>query len=140
MKAPQDDSLFTKIPPQSIEAEQAVLGAILLDNESFHQVIEMLDGYDFYRDAHRKIFTSMIELYNKNEPSDLITLTENLTQKKQLDDVGGASYLSSLVDNIPTAANVLHYAKIVREKSILRKTITAATEIVSRGYEQRRGY
>jgi replicative DNA helicase len=135
MKAPQDDSLFTKIPPQSIEAEQAVLGAILLDNEAFHQIIEMLDGYDFYRDAHRKIFASMIELYNKNEPSDLITLTENLTQKKQLDDVGGASYLSSLVDNIPTAANVLHYAKIVREKSILRKTITAATEIVSRGYD-----
>lgn len=136
MKAPQDDSLLTKIPPQSIEAEQAVLGAILLDNEAFHQIIEVLDGYDFYRDAHRKIFTSMIELYNKNEPSDLITLTENLTQKKQLDDVGGASYLSSLVDNIPTSANVLHYAKIVREKSILRKTITAATEIISRGYEQ----
>ena len=132
---PQDDSFFNKIPPQSIDAEQAVLGAILLDNEGFHQIIEILDAYDFYRDAHRKIFTGMIELYNKNEPADLITLTENLSQKKQLDDVGGASYLSSLVDNIPTAANVLYYAKIVREKSILRKTITAATEIVSRGYQ-----
>lgn len=131
----QDNFVFSRVPPQSIEAEQAVLGAILLENEVLHQVIEILDESDFYREAHRKIFASIIELYNKNEPSDLITLTEILTQKKHLEEIGGPSYLSSLVDNIPTAANVLHYAKIVREKAILRKTINAATEIINRGYE-----
>lgn len=133
----QETSFLNKLPPQNLEAEQAVLGAILLENEALHQVIEAIDGSDFYREAHRKIFTSMIDLYNKNEPSDLITLTDILTQKKQLEEVGGPAYLSSLVDNIPTAANVLYYAKIVREKSILRKTINAATEIISKGYESK---
>ncbi|MBW1679669.1 MAG: replicative DNA helicase, partial [Deltaproteobacteria bacterium] len=132
---PQENPFFTKVPPQNIEAEQSVLGAILLENEVLHQVIEILDMSDFYREAHRKIFGSMIELYNKNEPSDLITLTDTLTQKKHLEDVGGPSYLSSLVDNIPTAANAIHYAKIVRERSILRKIINAATEIINKGYE-----
>ena len=131
----QEQSFSAKIPPQNIEAEQAVLGAILLENDAFHQVIEILKVSDFYREAHRKIFAGMIELYNKNEPSDLITLTDILKQKNHLESVGGPSYLSSLVDNIPTAANVLHYAKIVRERSILRKTINAATEIISKGYE-----
>jgi len=128
-------SPLSKLPPQNVEAEQAVLGSILLDNEVLNQVIEVMDADDFYRGTHRRIFGAMLELYNKNEPSDLITLTDNLSQKKFLDDVGGPAYLSSLVDNIPTAANVLHYARIVREKSILRKTIAAATEIISRGYE-----
>lgn len=131
----EETSFLTKVPPQNLEAEQAVLGAILLDNDVFHQVIEALDEEDFYRGAHRKIYAAMVELYSKNEPVDLITLTEQITQKNQLDHVGGPAYLSSLVDTIPTAANVQHYAKIVREKSILRKTISAATEIVTRGYE-----
>jgi len=131
----QEFPFSTKVPPQNIEAEQAVLGAILLENEVLHQVIELIDVSDFYREAHRKIFASMIELYNKNEPSDLITLTDLLTQKKQLEEIGGPAYLSALVDNIPTSANVLHYAKIVREKSILRKTINAATEIINKAYE-----
>jgi replicative DNA helicase len=132
---PPGTSLSTKIPPQSLEAEQAVLGAILLENDSLHQVIEVLDESDFYREAHRKIFAAMIALYNRNEPADLITLTDIITSKAQLEEIGGSSYLSSLVDNIPTAANVLYYAKIVRERAILRKTISAATEIVTRGYE-----
>jgi len=132
---PQENPFFTKVPPQNIEAEQSVLGAILLENEVLHQVIEILDASDFYREAHRKVFSSVIELYNKNEPSDLITLTDILTQKKHLEAVGGPSYLSSLVDNIPTAANAIYYAKIVRERSILRKTINAATEIINKGYE-----
>ncbi|MCX8012116.1 MAG: replicative DNA helicase, partial [Desulfobacterota bacterium] len=134
MKLPEE-YFSNKVPPQSIEAEQAVLGAILLDNDALHQVVEILEAQDFYRESHRKIFASILELYNKNEPSDLITLTEALNQKKQLEEVGGVSYLSSLVDNIPTTANVLYYAKIVREKAVLRKTIAAATEIITRGYE-----
>ncbi|HNR11722.1 MAG TPA: replicative DNA helicase [Thermodesulfobacteriota bacterium] len=131
----EETSFLTRIPPQNLEAEQAVLGAILLDNDVFHQVIELLQVEDFYREAHRKIYSSMIDLYNRNEPVDLITLTETITQKDRLDAVGGPAYLSSLVDSIPTSANVLYYSKIVREKSILRKTIGAATEIVTRGYE-----
>ena len=129
-----ETSFLSKVPPQNLEAEQAVLGSILLDNDSFHQIIELLNGEDFYRGAHQKVFASMVELYNRNEPIDLITLTEVLTQKKHLDTVGGPAYISSLVDSIPTSANVAHYAKIVREKSILRKTISAATEIVTRGF------
>jgi len=131
----RDQPFSSKLPPQNLEAEQAVLGAILLDNDVLHQVIEVLDASDFYREAHRKIFAGIIELYNKNDPSDLITLTDVLTQKKHLEEVGGPSYLSGLVDNIPTAANALHYAKIVRERSVLRKTIHAATEIINKGYE-----
>ncbi|MBN2467379.1 MAG: replicative DNA helicase [Deltaproteobacteria bacterium] len=126
---------LAKIPPQNLEAEQAVLGAILLENDVLNQVIEVLDSSDFYRESHRKIFISLIDLYNKNEPCDLITLTDTLTQKKQLDEIGGTPYLASLVDNIPTAANAVHYAKIVRERSILRKIISTATEIITRGYE-----
>ncbi len=127
-------TFLSKVPPQNLEAEQAVLGAILIDNDAFHQILEILSGEDFYREAHRKIFASMVDLYNRNEPVDLITLTEALTQKKRLDDIGGPAYLSSLVDAIPTASNVLHYGRIVREKSILRKTISAATEIITRGF------
>lgn len=131
----RDHPFPSKLPPQNLEAEQAVLGAILLDNDVLHQVIEVLDASDFYREAHGKIFAGIIDLYNKNDPCDLITLTDILTQKKHLDVIGGPSYLSSLVDNIPTAANALHYARIVREKSVLRKTIHAATEIITKGYE-----
>jgi len=131
----RDHPFPSKLPPQNLEAEQAVLGAILLDNEVLHQVIGVLDASDFYREAHRKIFAGIIELYNKNDPSDLITLTDMLTQKKHLEEVGGPSYLSGLVDNIPTAAHAHHYAKIVRERSVLRKTIHAATEIINKGYE-----
>ena len=132
--AKADNPFLSKVPPQNLEAEQAVLGSILLDNDSFHQIIELVNGEDFYRGAHQNVFAAMVELYNRNEPIDLITLTETLTQKKHLESVGGPAYLSSLVDSIPTSANVSHYAKIVREKSILRKTISAATEIVGRGF------
>jgi replicative DNA helicase len=128
-------SVLSKVPPQNLEAEQAVLGAILLDNDAFHQILEILNGDDFYREGHQKIFASLVHLYNRNEAADLITLTEALSQKNHLDDVGGPAYLSSLVDNIPTAANAVHYAKIVREKSVLRKTISAATEIITKGFQ-----
>ena len=124
-----------KIPPQNIEAEQSVLGGILLENEAISRVLETLITDDFYRESHRKIFNSMIELFEKNEPIDLITLTNVLKSKSQLDDVGGGAYLATLVDSIPTAANIGYYAKIVKEKAILRRLINTATEIVTRGYE-----
>jgi len=124
-----------KLPPQNIEAEQSILGGILLDNEVFHRVLEVLNEDDFYHAAHRKVFLSMIELYENNEPVDLITLTNALKNKNQLDEIRGVSYLTSLVDSIPTTANISYYAKIVKEKSILRRLINKAAEIVSMSYE-----
>lgn len=106
-----------------------------MENEAFNKVLEYITQEDFYREAHRKIFLGMMELFNKNEPVDLITLTEVLKKRNHLEDVGGAAYLASLVDNITTASNISYYAKIVREKSVIRKLITTATEIVTSGYE-----
>jgi replicative DNA helicase len=128
-------SVNHKLPPQNIDAEQSVLGGVLVENEAFNKVLEYITQEDFYREAHRKIFLGMVELFNKNEPVDLITLTEVLKKRNHLEDVGGAAYLASLVDNITTASNISYYAKIVREKAILRKLITTATEIVTSGYE-----
>ena len=124
-----------RIPPQNIEAEISVLGGILIENESISKVIEILNHEDFYKEAHRKIYLSLIDQFEKNEPSDLITITNQLKNKNKLEEVGGITYLTSLVDNVPTAANITYYAKIVKEKSILRKLINAATQIVTHGYE-----
>jgi replicative DNA helicase len=130
------DSLH-KVPPQNTEAEQSVLGGILMENEALNKVVEILNCEDFYRESHRKIFKSIINLSEKNEPSDLITLTNELKYENLLEEIGGASYLASLIDSVPTAANIEYYARIVKEKSILRKLIQAATEIVTQGYEDR---
>jgi replicative DNA helicase len=124
-----------KLPPQNIEAEQSVLGAILIENESINKVIEILTSDDFYREGHRKIFDALISLSERDEPADLITLTNELQKMDQLDSIGGASYIASLIDFVPTAANIEYYAKIVKEKAILRKLITTSTDIVTRSYE-----
>lgn len=123
-----------KIPPQNLEAEQSVLGSILLEPEALSRVLEILTGDDFYRQSHRQIFDSMVVLYQKGTPVDLITLTEILQNKGLLEDIGGASYLTSLTDAIPSAVNVDVYARIVREKSVLRRLINRSTEIASKGY------
>ena len=128
------DISLHKLPPQNLEAEQSVLGGILLDNQSLNSVLEILGIEDFYSEGHRKIFASIVELYDKNEPSDIITLSNILKSKNQIDQAGGLSYLSSLADNVPSAANILHYAKIVKEKSILRRLIGTATEILNKSY------
>jgi replicative DNA helicase len=123
-----------KLPPQNNEAEQSVLGAILIENEALLKAIEIIHPENFYRESHRLIFRSMIELFEKNEPTDLITLTEHLRKKNNLEEVGGASYLTTLCEQIPTAANIEYYAKIVKEKAVLRRLIYCATEIATRGY------
>jgi len=128
------DTSLHKLPPQNLEAEQSVIGGILLDNQSLNSVLEILDVEDFYSEAHRKIFAAIVELYDKNEPSDLITLSNILKSKNQLDQAGGVSYLSSLADNVPSAANISHYSKIVKEKAILRRLIGTATEILNKSY------
>ena len=128
-----------KLPPQNLEAEQAVLGSILLDNHALNRTVELLSEIDFYKEAHRRIFEAMIALSERNEPIDLVTLTNTMTQRNELAQVGGAAYLTELVNVVPTAANVTHYAKIVREKSLVRQLVQTATEIASRGYEMNEG-
>ncbi|KEQ22201.1 MULTISPECIES: replicative DNA helicase [Paenibacillus] len=130
-----NESLFMdRIPPQNLEAEQAVLGAILLDGDALVTSMERVTSDDFYRGSHQRIFEAMIEIAEANEPVDLITLTARLQDKKQLEEVGGISYLSELANAVPTAANVDYYAQIVEEKSMLRRLIRAATQIVTNGY------
>ncbi len=128
------DLLAQRLPPQNVEAETSVLGAILLENEALNRVLEILREDDFYREAHRRIFSAVLHLYEHSEPVDLITLSEVLKSRGALEDVGGVEYLNSLVNGVPTAANVSYYAKIIKEKAILRKLINRATEIVTQSY------
>ena len=124
-----------RVPPQAVEVEAAVLGAMLLDQEGIPAVQEIIDDTAFYRDAHRKIYNAIVALYERNEPTDLLTLTTELNKRQQLADVGGAFYLAGLVDNVSTAANIEYHAKIVFEKSMSRKLINASTQIAQRAYE-----
>jgi replicative DNA helicase len=129
-----DDNL-RRVPPQNLEAESSVLGGILLENDAVNLVLEVLRAEDFYRESHRKIFRAMIELSDRTEPVDVITLSECLKNRGELEAVGGSAYLASLNDFVPTAANIAYYARIVREKSILRHLINAATEVATKGYD-----
>jgi replicative DNA helicase len=125
-----------KVPPQNIDAEQSLLGSVLLENEALSKIIEIVKPEDFYYESHRIIFLCMMELFSKNEPSDLITITEILNRKGKLEQVGGASYIAGLTEKIPTAANIEYYAKIVKEKSVLRNLINSATEIASKAINE----
>jgi replicative DNA helicase len=124
-----------KLPPQNLDAEQSVLGAILIDNNALTRTLEIIDPDDFYKLSHRKIFFSMIELFDKNEPIDLITLTDQLKKDNELEAVGGIAYLSLMVNMVPTAANVKYHSHIVREKALLRGLLRSANEIASKVYE-----
>ena len=126
-----------KLPPQNVEAEQSVLGGILIENDAINKVVEILTPEDFYRDAHRRIYNALINLSVRDEPADLITLTNELRKIDQLDGAGGASYIASLIDSVPTAANIEYYARIVKEKSILRQLIQTSTEIITESYQDR---
>lgn len=128
------DLLAQRLPPQNLEAETSVLGAVLLENDALNRVLEILREDDFYREAHRRIFSAILHLYEHSEPVDLITLSEVLKTRGELEDVGGIAYLNALVNGVPTAANIAYYAKIIKEKAILRKLINRATEIVSQSY------
>lgn len=126
---------FQKLPPQNLESEQCVIGAILLENESLPKSLEIIGEEDFYRESHRKIFSAMRELFEKNEPIDLMILTERLRKRSELEDVGGIEYLASLEEIIPTATNVVHHCKIIKEKAILRNLISVSNEIINKSYE-----
>jgi replicative DNA helicase len=130
------DLFLDRTPPQNIEAEQAVLGSVFLDKEALYKSAERLQADDFYRTSHQKIYRVMIELAEADQPVDLITVTSELHDRKWLDEVGGVSYLSDLANAMPTAANVDYYARLVEEKSLLRRLIKTATQIVSSGYSE----
>jgi replicative DNA helicase len=125
-----------RLPPQNLEAEQCVLGSILLQPGTLVKTIESLSPEDFYRDAHKSIYSAMLALFEKNEPQDIITVSNLLKDRNKLEGVGGPSYLATLTDIVPAAANIAYYARIVREKSILRRLIQTTTEISSRCYEE----
>jgi replicative DNA helicase len=131
------DLLTSRIPPHSLEAERAVLGAILLERESLPKAVELLKPSDFYKEGHRKIFDTMIGLFERNEPVDLLTLSEELRRRNDLDEVGGAAALAALVEEAATSAHLLAYGGIVREKALLRELIRVSTEIIGQSYEAR---
>ena len=124
-----------KVPPQNLEAEQAVLGGVLIDPTAMHKIAEVLTPIHFYREGHALIFEGMLDLYEDGEPIDVVTLTERLRKKQQLEKVGGATYLSALAGGVITAANVSNYARIVHEKALLRSVINKGTEIAARAYD-----
>ena len=121
--------------PHNLEAERSVLGAILLHNEAFNDAAQMIDGRDFYRDAHRRIFDKMALLSERGQAIDLVTLKEELGRSGELNQVGGPAYITALVDGVPRATNVEHYARIIKEKAALRNLIFAATKITANAYE-----
>ncbi|MGM0836957.1 MAG: replicative DNA helicase [Bacillota bacterium] len=130
------DLFADRIPPQNIEAEQAVIGAIFLEPSALTMAAELVLPDDFYRAAHQKIFNCILNLSDRGEPIDLVTVTAELANLKLLEEVGGVSYLSDLANSVPTAANIEYYAKIVEEKSILRRLIRTATSIAQEGYSR----
>ncbi|MCF6139098.1 replicative DNA helicase [Pseudalkalibacillus berkeleyi] len=128
------DLFSDRIPPHNIEAEQAVLGAVFLEPEALTTATELLMPEDFYRAAHQRIFSVMVDLSEKGEPIDLVTVTSELQDRRLLEEVGGVSYLSDLANSVPTAANIEYYGQIVEEKSLLRRLIRTATDIAADGY------
>ena len=130
-----EESHTHRMPPQNLEAEMSVLGGVLLENEALNKALEHLLTDDFYRGSHKKIFKALLHLSERSEPADLVTLTAQLKMQGDFEDVGGSSYLATLVDYVPTAANIAYYCKLVKEKSVARKLIEASTEIATKGYE-----
>jgi replicative DNA helicase len=121
--------------PHNLEAEKCVLGAVLINNQAFNAAAEVIDAHDFFRDAHRRIFEKMVALTDRSEPVDLVTLKDELVRTNELDEVGGPAYISALTDGVPRSANIEYYAKIVKEKSTLRRLIQSANEVLVRAYD-----
>ncbi|MBI4032173.1 replicative DNA helicase [Candidatus Berkelbacteria bacterium] len=127
-----------RIPPQALEAEQSVLGALLLDKDAVIKVADFLTPDDFYRPEHRVTFEAILRLFEKRRPLDVVTLTDELERTKELTEAGGASAIATLTSRVPSAANVVHYARIVHEKGMLRRLIGAASQITELGYQEDR--
>ncbi len=123
------------LPPQNLDAEQAVLGTILLQDKSVLKIAELISPEDFYRDAHKTIYRAMLDLFEKREPHDLITVTSLLNDRNKLEEIGGATYLASLTDIIPFSGTLVHHAEIIRKKSVLRQLILTTSEVAARCYD-----
>jgi len=132
----QDSEIIGKVPPQNLEMEQSLLGALLIDKDAIIKVADILNSEDFYKDGHKFIYESMQELYEKREPIDLISLSNRLREKNQLDKIGGQAYLSSLANVVPTSSHVVHYAQVVQSKATLRRLLKAASEITEMAYNE----
>src|SRR6188508_642857 len=130
-----DVAVAERTLPHNLEAERSVLGAILLNNDVFNLAVEVVDAPDFFRDAHRRIFEKMVQLSNRGNAIDLVTLKDELGRSGELDEVGGPAYIAALVDGVPRSTNVQHYARIIKEKATLRRLIHSANKILTTAYE-----
>ena len=123
------NDLPEKLPPQNIEAEQCMLGCLMLDKDAIVKVIDFIRAEDFYKGIHQDIYQTMAELYERADPIDILSVSSRLKEKGKIEEAGGSAYLTSLINTVPTATHVLNYAKIVRQKKILRDLISASQEI-----------
>ena len=123
------NQLPDKLPPQNTEAEQSLLGCLMLDKDAIVKIIDFIKAEDFYKSNHSEIFQAMADLYERSDPIDILSVSARLKEKNKLEDLGGSAYLSSLINSVPTATHVYNYAKIVRQKKILRDLISASEEI-----------
>lgn len=138
-KSPMTAKSGFRIPPQNIDAEKALLGSILIKSDSLYEVLETINPESFYADKHKIIFQSIVDLHDRTEPIDLLTLSADLQNKKLLESIGGESYIAELSASAPSAANIEHYGKIVADKSIKRKLISAAENISEIGFDEEAG-
>lgn len=136
MATQKEQKELDKVPPQNLEAEQSLLGALLLDKEAVNRVIDTLQAGDFYKSAHTKIFEAIADLYVQHEPIDVLSVANRLDERGDLDKVGGRTYLTTLANSVPTTSNATHYAKIVQRKATLRRLIASGNEIASLGYDE----
>ena len=125
-----------KVPPQNIEAERSVLGGLLLDQEAWDEIADLISEDDFYKPAHRKIFASIKDLNQKNEPTDLVTVSNHLMSNNELDAIGGPAYLAEVMDHTPSSANISNYAKIIRDKFLLRRLIKLNQSLSEKAFSQ----
>ncbi len=131
-----DSQELQRLPPQNLEAEQSLLGSILIDKDAFIKIGDAVSSEDFYKDAHRLIYEAILDLSSKGEPIDLLSLSNLLEEKQQLEKIGGRSYVSSLVNSVPTSSHIKSYASIVEKKATLRRLLHASAEITELGYDQ----
>ena len=136
MSKQKDQDIMQKLPPQNIEAEQSLLGSLLIDKDAIIRIADIVGPEDFYHDKHKIIFEAILDLFRKREPIDLLTLSNRLIDKDQLETIGGRTYLASLSNAVPTSSHVVNYAEIVQKKATLRNLISAASEITKIGYDQ----
>jgi replicative DNA helicase len=125
---------FERTPPQDLEAEQSVLGGMLLSKDAIADVVEVLRGPDFYKPAHQTIYDAVLDLYGRGEPADAVTVAAELTKRNEMGRIGGAPYLHTLISSVPTAANAGYYARIVAERAVMRRLVEAGTRITQMGY------